>query len=85
MKQGSVSEFPLRCLDRAGQPPALVNANDGVLPGNADLAERVGDCAYAVGIEGDGPKQTILVDLLGQLGELGDVVPVFLTDHQLAA
>ena len=60
MKQGSVSQLPLRWLDRTGELPALVNPNDGILPGNADLIERIDDCAHAVGIERDCLTQPFL-------------------------
>jgi hypothetical protein len=37
MNQGLIGKLALGSLDRTGKLPALENANDSVLPGNADL------------------------------------------------
>ena len=66
------------------QLPALSDADDWVLTADSDLVQSVHDCTDAVRVEPDCVQQSLLVNALGQLGYLRNVMSKLFVDGKLA-
>ena len=74
MPQRTISELAFRCLDRAGQLPPLGNTDDPVPPSDACFVQGIDDCTNSVRIKRYTPQKPILINILGQLGNIHDVI-----------